>query len=150
MADEDNKNTNPDPVEHPLEKLFNIEPGTTLVEPEESIVTGELVDSEMYDAKDKEVEGQFQEIYDKAVSAFDEQSTVGDFLEGKYKARNAEIAVQFLNTALAAAKEKANLKQHKDKLISNDKGGSGKTVNNNLIVTDRNEILKLLNGKDKK
>lgn len=134
-------------IEHPLEEVFDIEPGTTVIPKTEK--TTELVSTEEYDNKDKEIEEQFQEIYDTALSAFEDQVAEAEVVEGKYKARNMEVATQLLNTALAAAKEKASLKQHKDKTaISKGKLGA-KTVNNNLIVADRNDILKsLINKKD--
>ena len=134
-------------IEHPLEEVFDIEPGTTVIPKTEK--TTELVSTEEYDNKDKEIEEQFQEIYDAALSAFEDQVAEAEVVEGKYKARNMEVATQLLNTALAAAKEKASLKQHKDKTaISKGKLGA-KTVNNNLIVADRNDILKsLINKKD--
>jgi len=128
-------------VEHPMEEILDIEPGTTLVPRVER--TTELVSSEHYDEKDQEIEEQVQEIYDAAMGAFETQMEEAELVEGKYKARNGEVAVQFLNAALNAAKEKANLKQHKDKMvIAQNKYQGPNTVNQNLIVADRNEILK--------
>lgn len=132
-------------VDHPLEEIFDIESGTTIMPRTEK--TTELVASEEYDDKDNEIEGQFQEIYDAALSAFEDQVAEAEVIEGKYKARNMEVGVQLLNTALAAAKEKSGLKQHKDKTAV-AKGKIGKdTTNNTLIVADRNEILKTFGGK---
>lgn len=130
------------PIEHPLEKVFDIEPGTTMVPTVQR--TTDLTVVHTYDEKDKEVEGQFQEIYDAAMGAFEQQSLEIDSLEGKYKARGGEVAVQYLNTALEAARSKATQKQHKDKMAV-DQGKAGpKTVNNNLIVADRNDLLRNL------
>lgn len=129
-------------IEHPLEEIFDITPGSTIVEYKESPPT-ELVVCEKYDDKDEEIEEQFQNVYDKAMDAFDIQQDVVDEVEGKYVARNAEIAVQFLNAALNAAKEKSNMKQHKDKLgtPTGQPGSEGaKIINNNLFV-DRNDLL---------
>jgi len=133
-------------VDHPLEDIFDIEPGTTLIPRTEK--STELVVAEEYDDKDKEIEDQFQQIYDAALAAFEDQLAESEVIEGKYKARNMEVGVQLLNTALTAAKEKSNMKQHKDKTAV-DKGKlKGKTVNhNNLIIADRNDILKTLAGK---
>ena len=129
------------PIEHPLEKVFGIEAGTTMLP---TIVRStELTVVQSYDEKDKEVEGQFQEVYDAAMGAFETQSQETELVEGKYKARSGEVAVQFLNTALEAARSKSQQKQHKDKLVTTV-NGSPKTVNNNLIVADRNDILKNL------
>lgn len=143
MSDKITKEKN---VEHPLEGVFDIEPGTTIVEYRESLPT-ELVAHQEYDEKDQEIESQFQEVYDRAMNAFEVQTDIIDVVEGKFVARNAEVAVQFLNAALAAAKEKSALKQHKDKIdVAKTSAGTPNTVNQNLIV-DRNEILKLLQGK---
>jgi len=128
---------------HPLEDVFDIESNTTKgiqVHRETQMVT-----SENYDAKDTEIETQFQEVFDAAMDAYDSHTEITEQVEGKFKARNAEVAVQFLNTALSAAKEKANLKTTNDKLnIERNKASGPKTLNQNLIVADRNDILKAL------
>lgn len=126
-------------VEHPLEELFNIESGTTEIVVEQ-VQTAELVPVETYDDKDREIEGQFQEVYDAAMTSFADQAGLLMQSDPKYSARNMEVANAFLNTALAAAKEKAALKLGKEKNISQ---AGPKTVNNNLIM-DRNELLKML------
>lgn len=135
-------------IEHPLEEIFDIESGTTLMPRTEK--TTELTVAEEYDDKDNEIEEQFQEVYDHALSAFEDQVAEAEVIEGKYKARNMEVGVQLLNTALAAAKEKSSLKQHKDKTAVAKGKLTGKTVNhNNLIVADRNDLLKTLMGEKK-
>jgi len=129
-------------VEHPMEEILNIESNTTIVPRIEH--TSELVVDDQYDAKDDEIDKQIQDIYDAAMGAFETQMEEAELVEGKYKARNGEVAVQFLNTALSAAREKSGLKQHKDKIAiaQNKLKGGPSTVNNNLIVADRNELLK--------
>lgn len=132
---------------HPMEEVFDLEPGTTLEERE--VRETELCVPDDYDQKDSEIEEQIQEIYDAAMGAFESQCDETELVEGKYKARNAEVAVQFLNSALAAAKEKASLKAHKDKTAiatGKLKGGPNQVTNNNIIVADRNDILKRLAG----
>ncbi len=132
-------------ITHPLEDVFDIEAGTTLIE--HTTKTTELVEDTSYDEKDVEIEDQFQEVYDSALAAFEDMADEVEKVEGKYKARMMEVANQSLNTALAAAKEKSHTKQHKDKLsVMKGKMGSN-TTNNNLIVADRNELLKAL-GKE--
>jgi len=132
-------------IEHPLEEIFDLETGTTLMPRTEK--TTELTVAESYDDKDAEIENQFQEIYDAALSAFEDQVAEAELVEGKYKARNMEVGAQLLNTALAAVKEKSGFKQHKDKIdVAKGKVGA-KTVNNNLIVADRNDLLKTIMGK---
>lgn len=137
-------------IEHPMEGVLNIEPGTTTV-PTIQRTTEPMVEAEEYDNKDEEIETQYQEVYDAAMGAFEGQCEEQELVEGKYKARNAEVAVQFLNAALAAAKEKGALKMHKDKqsvAVGKLKGGSH-TTNNNLVVADRNDLLRALAGQAK-
>lgn len=130
------------PIAHPLEELFDIEEGTTMIPSVEH--TSELVKVESYDDKDSEIESQFQEIYDTAMEAFDNQAQEVEVIDPRFKARNQEVAIQFLNAALNAVKEKSNMKQQKDKLnVAKNKIQAG-TVNNNLIVTDRNSLLESL------
>lgn len=145
MNDNVIKETVETPIDHPLEKVFGIESGTTMLPVVQR--TTELTVVQAYDEKDKEVEGQLQEVYDAAMGAFETQSQETELVEGKYKARSGEVAVQFLNTALEAAKSKSTMKMHKDKLV-HTATGSAKTVNNNLIVADRNDLLKNLRNMD--
>ncbi len=131
-------------TDHPLEDILDIEPGTTIVPKVEHVPTI-LTPMEEYDAKDNEIESQFQEVYDAAMTAFETASDSVAQIEPKYRARNEEVAVQYLNTALSAARDKAHVKQHKDKVHNNKVKASGhKTVNNKHIVGNRNEILKTL------
>lgn len=124
-------------ISHPLEKVFDIEEGSTAVvvpEPRET----QLVEAPMYDRKDVEIEENFQEIYDKAMDAFDDMQAAIEGIEGKYKARASEVSIQMLNAALNAAKEKARLKEHKDNLRLKSSGGGsvppGSTINNNTLI----------------
>lgn len=139
MADEKNKVIKK--IDHPLEDFFEIDKGSTEVEVYER--EGELVDPHDYDEKDREIDSQFQEIYDSAMDGYDTLSEELLKVEGKYKARLGEVSVQHLNAALNAASHKAKLKEHKDKLES--KAGSGKassvTNNNTLIVDDRSMLV---------
>ena len=137
-------------VEHPMEEILDIEPGTTPMTKVER--SSELVPAVEYDDKDNEIEEQFQEVYDSAMGAFEGQMEEAELVEGKYKARNGEVAVQFLNAALNAAKEKSSLKQHKDKqVIAEGKlKGEGGQQRGDVIIADRNELLKQLFGTTEK
>jgi len=131
-------------IDHPLEDIFDIERHTTVISKTET--TTEIEVSEIYDDKDREIESQLLNIHDLALDAFTDISSEVETVEGKYKARLAEVANQSLNTALNAIKEQATVKQNKDKNnIAKGKLGN-KTVNNNLIVADRNDILKSIIG----
>lgn len=128
-------------VDHPLEDFFGIEPNTTEIVKYEQKT--ELVKAEEYDDKDNEVEENFQEIYDKALSGYENLQESIEDIDPRYAARSHEVANQLLTTALHAAEKKAKLKEHKDKiaLIKNKTGP--KTVNNN-IFTDTNTLIQQL------
>ena len=127
-------------MEHPLEEAFDIEPCTTITTKTER--STELAVTEQYDEKDEEIEGQFQEIYDAAFAAFEDQVAEAEVVEGKYKARNMEVATQLLNAALNAAKEKAGQKKEKDKNdIAKNKATSNKVTNNNVFMGSHQELL---------
>lgn len=132
-------------VNHPMEEILELDSGSTLI-PAPIQRSTELVVADEYDTKDKEIEEQFQEVYDAAMDAYEMQVADTETVEPKYRARNQEVAVQYLNTALNAAREKAGMKQFKDKMLNDRKATGPKTVNNNLVVADRNEILKQITG----
>jgi len=133
-------------ITHPLENALDIEPHTTIIEYIETL-PAVLVSHPTYDTKDDEIEVQLEEIRTEAMDAFEVQAQEVEQVEGKYKARIGEVAANFLNTALSAVKEKSMLKQHKDKLvIAQQKAIKPGTVNNNVIVTNHNELLKLIAG----
>ena len=128
-------------ISHPLEEIFDIEENTTIVPYTE--VKTELVPHKEFDPKDSEIETQFQDIYDYALEAFENQQGESDTIEPKFRARNAEVAVQYLKTALEAAQSKSNMKQHKDKV---SKPSAGSTTNN--LVLSHDALMDLLDGKE--
>lgn len=129
-------------IEHPLEDVFDIETGTTVVEYKE-VVPAVVVEMPNYDAKDSEIETKLEEIYTVAMGQVEIISDEIERVEGKYKARIGEVTATMLNVALGAVREKSALKMHKDKLTPST-GTGPQTINNNLIVADRNEILRAL------
>ena len=100
-------------IAHPIEDVLEIESGTTLLPVVEHAPT-ELAVTSDYDEEDREINEQFQEVYDVAMDAYETQAADIETIEPKFRARNSEVAVQYLNTALNAAKEKANIKMAKD------------------------------------
>lgn len=134
-------------VSHPLEDAFDIEPCTTVAERRvaEEI---ELVSAQGYDDKDNEIESNLQDVYTAAMTMFEDVAEEMESVEGKYKARITETAAQMLNVALSAVKEKRHMKEHKDKLsVSAIAAGTPGTLNQNVIVADRNDILRALMDK---
>lgn len=133
-------------VSHPLEEEFGIEPCSTIVEYQE-FIPAEIVEMPNYDEKDNEIEGKLEEIYTLAIGNVSAISDEMDRVEGKYKARIGEVTATMLNVALGAVKQKADLKAHKDKLsVDRASAGTPKTLNQNLVVADRNDILRALLG----
>jgi hypothetical protein len=129
-----------------LESVFDVLPGTTVME-REVLQTEMVEDVPSYDEKDNEIDEQFQTVYDLAITAFADQAGVmNNDSDPKYAARGMEVANQFLTTALMAAKEKANLKNHKDKLNQNQGRQGAQVTNNNLIMT-RGELFAMLTNK---
>ena len=136
-------------IEHPLEEVFDIDAGTTIVEYHE-VVPAVIVHMPTYDEKDDEIEGQYEEIYTIAMS---QVADIGDELgrvEGKYKARIGEVTATMLNVALSAVREKAQLKMHKDKLTPMSGSGPNTANNNSNITADRNELIRLFLDQSRK
>lgn len=134
---------------HPLEDIFGLPSGTTEV----TVIqrNTQLVEHSDFDDKDSEIEEQFQEVYDVAMSTFENQVEMLERAETdpKYVARQMEVAAQFLNTALAAAKEKANLKTTKDKLLAAQRTGPGSgnvpsVGSGEPVVMSHSALLKML------
>lgn len=146
-----NRDTITKHVEHPLEELFELESGTT----ELTVTTRstEVAPCDQFDNKDTEIEKQYQEVYDVAMNTFENAMDLLERSETdpKYIARQMEVAAQFLNTALSAAKEKAHLKQGKDRILATmrtgggAKGGAG-AHSDGPVVMDHATLLKLIRG----
>jgi hypothetical protein len=133
-------------VEHPMEDVFDIEPGTTLVEYNE-VLPAEVQPATNYDSKDHEIEEQLETIFATAMSTVTDMNDAMEQVEGRHKARVGEVSATMLTVALNAVREKAAIKMHKDKTYGSKTSGVGNvtgdvTVNNNVIVADRNEILR--------
>lgn len=130
-------------IEHPMEEVLDLEPGTTIVEYKEAL-PAEVVKMPDYDQKDDEIEGKLEEIYTLAIGNVETVADEMERVEGKYKARIGEVTAAMLNVALGAVREKRELKMHKDKVaIDTANTGTPKTVNNNLVVGDFNEVLRI-------
>lgn len=131
---------------HRLEDVFGIEPGTTIstVQPQNTqiISTDDSDTSSLINEEDQAVASQLSTIYGYAIDAFEQQTQMVQEVDPKFAARNAEVAAQYLKIALDSVETRAKIRH--DKLKLKVDGGSPNTVNNNLIVADRNSILKML------
>ena len=135
-------------IDHPLDAVFDIEPCSTVVEYTE-VVPAEVAVMPNYDTKDNEIETKLEEIYATAMSTVVDMNDAMERVEGKYKARVGEVSATMLSVALGAVNAKTHPKIHKDKLQKEPAIGGPYTVNNNLVITDRNEILRMLQNKNK-
>jgi hypothetical protein len=126
-------------ITHPLEKFFNIESGTTDLTTIEK--NTELKETELYDEKDEEIESSFQEVYDKALHAFDQLNNEMLDVESKYIPRLSEVANQHLNTALGAAQAKLKLKEIKEKITKDSKKKPNST---NILQINTFDLIKKL------
>ena len=129
-------------IEHPMESLFGIEPGTTMVE-YQHITPSESVPMPDYDQKDDEIEVKLEEIYSMAIVQAQALADSMEVAQGQHVARIGEVTATMLNVALGSVREKRMMKEHKDKLSPKSRADT-QITNNNLIVADRNEILKML------
>ncbi len=140
---------------HPLADTFNIgeapidesfdmtessDEDTYLAVPQSEIQPPAVQDDE----EDKEITGKINEIYENAMQAYQNQTAYVEIMEPRYAARNAEVAANYLNTALNAVALRARVKNEKRKASSAFvpyKHGSGSA---NIVVADRNEILRMM------
>jgi len=142
MIGDDEFDEKPEPKKgHALEKFLNIRP-TEIDKPEYE--NAELIKIDSYDDKDSEIEEQVQDIFNKAMHGYLNLETVLDSVEPKYRARLAEVALQYLKTGLDAANSKAKQKEtvEKIKLRENSLDKGGNTTNNIIFKGDRNDFLK--------
>jgi hypothetical protein len=141
---------------HPLESVFNMGEDTMEVDidkeygmtevPINAAATPTEPPPDVKDADDVLVETRLDEVYDAAIGAFQNQSAYTEIIEPRFAARNAEVAANYLNIALAAANSRAKVKT--DRKRANQAfvpygQPNGKTTNN-IVIADRNEILKMI------
>jgi hypothetical protein len=149
----------------PLEKTFNITPGSTPAFKERveehnptavtvtDPVTGEVIarDADPTDVmlakeeriEDLQIDGKLNQIYDNAMTAFDSHANLAETADPRFSARNGEVAAQYLKIALDSTNSKIEAKYKRNKVRIARLGMSmPNTVQNNVIVADRNDLLK--------
>lgn len=158
---------------HPLEDLLGITPGSTYqglppstpeVDPSPETrtsiavtdeATGMIVERSLAPT-DEELDreerleditnGQkLDSIYKVAYTAFENQHRMSQEVDPKFSARNAEVAAMYLKIALDSVESKVGA-QHKRAKVRIARGtlGTPRSVQNNVIVADRNTILQSL------
>lgn len=154
---------------NPIETFLDLEPGSTptlqdAVEAAEETTgsalidpsTGELVERKTSEVavteldreeriEDLRIDAQLGEIHSAAMQAFYQQSALAQQVDPKFSARNAEVAAQFLTTALNTVNSRVDAKYKRQKVrIAQSESKVPHQVQNNVIVTDRNSLLKQL------
>lgn len=132
------------PVNHPMEDYLNLPEGSTVDTHTERET--ELSKAVEYDEKDNELEETYQEVYDKAITGYDNLTDEMEVSEPKFLARLGEVSVSYLKTALDAASMKARLKEHKDKMSNKSSSPKNVTTNQTIIVS-REQLLATLSTK---
>jgi len=131
-----------------LESVFGIEPGTTISKVQdpkpmtEIVSTNDTDTSSLINEEDLAVASQLATVYGYAIDAFEQQTQMVSEVDPRFAARNAEVAAQYLNIALDSIKSRATIRQNKLKMKID--GTTPGTVNQNLIIADRTELLKML------
>lgn len=131
----------------PLEDVLNIESGTTLSPVQATMPVATQDVPIVPDEEDGAIKEQLQTVFETAMEAYEYQQEIAATIDPSKAARNAEVAAQFLKIALDSTSQRSTNKANKDRLRSQPKQEAG-TINNNLIVTDRNTLLKSLQGLD--
>ena len=119
--------------------------------------SGEMVEMPVDDVTDEQlnreeriddlrIDEQLTDVHNKAKAGFNHFIGSMDDIEPRYQARHGEVAAQFLNIALSSTSQRANTNYQRKKmrLAKNIGAGGPKQVQNNLIVADRNDVLKQL------
>lgn len=156
-------------ITHPLEKVFDLEPSSwespvipKSSEREKNLLdptTGELVprtaepnqgDLEKEERlEDLHIDGQLETIHSAAMDAFEKQVRMSDEVDPRFAARNAEVAAQYLTIALNATNSRVDAKAKRQKIrlqkqIAAGAAGGNTITNSNVIIADRNAVLKAL------
>lgn len=139
-------------MKHPLEDVFNMDEGTTfdiekeyaMIPKAEQPVVPTEAPPDVKDEDDLETDKKIDEIYVAAMETFQNQIAYTEIIEPRYAARNAEVAANYLTIALQAASSKAKIKADRKKTnAAFIPYGNNKTTNN-LIIADRNEVLRMI------
>ena len=141
-------------IEHPLEDVLNIESGSSSIDIEQQYAMTEEVRATVAEATEKDeediiIEKKIDDVYDAAMGAFENQTALTEMVEPRYAARNAEVAANYLNIALNAANSRAKVKRERKRAGAFVPFSGGNKTTNNLIVADRNELLKMIQVDDK-
>lgn len=142
----DGDDFSPDFNKHPLDEFFDVD--STLTEFDDEPEEFDSPVSVLYDDKDNDLDSELSELSKLAKHTFEQQQRIALTVEPKYRGELLAVANNMLNTALAAVSKKVDMKKHKDTIHSRGKGVTiGNSENTNIIIADRNELLKMRKNK---
>lgn len=134
-----------------LEAALNIKSvdSTELIDADDSFNPLAIIPKSKPDEPDTDIADDIEELYDRAISAFDDNMDQIEAMEPKYVSRAMEVNRQYLDTALAAIALKQRTKEHASKmnielqkLKNNTKGGATVIEGDEIVIIgDRNAIL---------
>lgn len=154
---------------NPLEKVFDIEPGSTpvfhdihrvaatevndrastIIDPTSGEVVERKSDPNVEEIQKEErledlhIDGQLETVHTNALVAFEKSSRMSEEVDPRFAARNAEVAAQYLNIALNAVNSRVDAKFKRQKIRHAAlKAGTPQTLNQTVIIADRNDVLK--------
>lgn len=141
-------------MKHPLEETFGLDNTynsdplegtdlTTIEDDQYAVVPQAVANPSEPDEEDKEINQKIDTIYGEAMTAYQNQTAFVEILEPRYAARNAEVAANYLNTALNAVALRAKVKNERKKAAGGFVPYANQTTNN-VVVADRNQLLKMM------
>lgn len=126
---------------HPLDTFFNSNTITFQSDEDDE----QPVACELYDDKDNSLDKELSELAKLAQKTFEEQKKTAMRVEPKFRAELLGVANNLLAITLQAISKKADIKAKKDANLVRSKRQTlqiGNSENTNIIVADRNELLK--------
>lgn len=133
---------------NPLDELFQTEQPAGEIAEYKQVTEGELAAMQdpagapEKDAEDVEIDGKIDTVYANAIETFQQQMQYAEIVEPRYAARNAEVAANYLNIALAAAGMRAKVKADR-KRTNTFVPYAGKN-SNGAVVASLDDIMKII------
>jgi len=125
---------------HPLDTFFNAKKHDM-----EQLVEQPHATCEIYDDKDYSLDNELSNLSTLAQKTFEEQKKIAMRVEPKFRAELLGVANNLLAISLQAISKKADMKSKKDAIVARSKRQTlqiGNSENTNIIIADRNELLK--------
>lgn len=148
-------------MRHPLDETFGIASASEIIDVENTAhgvvpaedtyvtTTAQAINPQGYqdDEEDKKISAKIDDVYDKSLDAFNELTAYTQIIEPRYAARNAEVAAGYLKIALDAASTRAKVKSEKNKSAAFIPFSNQNSGTQNIVVADRNDLLKMMGNK---